>query len=185
MSILATLLSNVTGAAAGGVLGGALRLIPEGIKYFDDRDQRRHELEMSKVQMQIDSARAAQQIDLVHAQGSAATDAGKLQLEINAGQAAAAVDAAILKGLDDQIKVQGQLTGVKWVDAVNATVRPFATYLWIGLFSLYKFCLVWIALTTSATLIEFSVRVWTPEDSAMLSGIMTFWFLSREIRYSK
>jgi hypothetical protein len=167
MSILTTLLSNVTGATAGGVLGGALRLIPEGIKYFDDRDQRKHELEMSKVQLQIDAARSAQQIDLVHAQGAAEVDAGEIQ------------------ALIESVKGQSQLTGVKWVDAVSATVRPFVTYGWLILFAVYKACLVRIALGATVSLGDFAAKVWTADDAAIFSGILSFWFISRELAKRK
>ena len=163
MSIISSILGVATSAVGGGIGGAALGLIPEGIKFFDDKDQRKHELEMTRVQLDVDKARASQQIDLVHANAEVATDAGELDV------------------LREQIKAQAQPSGVRWVDGLSATVRPFVTYLFTLLYMTYKGLLAYVALAGGATLIAFAETVFTPSDSAIFSGILSFWFITRHV----
>jgi len=148
----------------GGGIGGLLRFVPEIIKFFGDRNDRDHEFRMATLQLQIDQARAAQAIDLVHAQGEAAEMAGQMQAYAEA-----------LKG-------QSQITGVPWVDALNSTVRPFITYWWMILFAVYKLCTIVTLATKTSTLADFAAGIWTDNDWGILSMILGFWFVDRAIR---
>jgi hypothetical protein len=148
----------------GGGLGGLLRFVPEIFKLFTDKRDRDHEYRMTELQLQIDQARATQGIDLVHAQGAAAIDAGEMQAYIEA------------------IKGQGQITGVPWADALNATVRPVITYWWMALFTLYKTCLIIAACLAWTTLDDFIAKLWTVQDAGILAMLLGFWFVDRSIR---
>ena len=151
----------------GGGIGGLLRFVPEFMKFFSDKNDRDHEFRMSQLQLQIDQARSAQAIDLVHAQSQAAELSGQMQAYVEA------------------IKGQSQLTGVKWVDAVNATVRPFITYWWMILFTVYKVATISVAWSTTITLADFASKIWTDNDWGILSMILGFWFVDRAIRKSQ
>jgi len=148
----------------GGGIGGLLRFIPEIIGFFKNKQDAEHEYRMSQLQLQIDQARSAQAIDLVHAQGESAEMAGQMQAYAEA-----------LKG-------QGQITGVPWVDAVNATVRPFITYWWMILFTVYKMSTVISVWSKATTLQDFASGIWTDNDWGILSMILGFWFVDRAIR---
>lgn len=163
LSSLASVIGNFGGAAIGGIGGAAMRLVPEGIKFFDDREQRKHELAMTKVQLDIDKARSEQALDLAHVQGEAADHAGNL--------------AALL----ESIKAQAQPTGVKWVDALSATVRPLTTYWIFGIYSVYKATVIWGAWRVAESFEKFGALMWTPDDVVMLSGVLSFWYVSREM----
>jgi hypothetical protein len=140
-------------ALLGGAFGGLLRLAPEVLKLWNAKQDNAHELEMTKLQMQIDQARSAQAIDAVHAQGEVAA---------NTGEMAAYVEA---------IKGQSVMSGVKWIDAVNQSVRPFLTYWWMLLFTAFKIDqLMRVGLT------------WGDNDWLVLSAILSFWFVDRAIR---
>lgn len=162
----------------GGGLGALLRFVLEIFKLFSEQKDRDHEFRMTQLQLDIDKARAVQQLDLVHAQGDVAMQAGEMEAYVEA------------------IKAQAQPSGVAWVDALNASVRPVVTYWWMALLSAYKLIMfviasveIYIALQAAHTLAEavpllgaFVNKVWTPDDGAILAMILGFWFVDRAIR---
>lgn len=157
--MLTTLLTLLSGG-----LGGLLRFVPEVFKLFTDKRDRDHEYRMTLLQLDIDKARAQQNIDLVHAQGDVALNTGEMQAYAEA------------------IKSQGQMTGVKWVDALNQSVRPIVTYWWMTLFTVYKICLIVAACYWWTSLGDFVSKLWTEHDSGVLAMLLGFWFVDRAIR---
>lgn len=148
----------------GGGLGGLLRFVPEILKLFTDARDRDHEYRMTQLQLDIDKARAVQAIDLVHAQGEVATQAGEMQAFLEA------------------IRSQGQMTGVPWVDALNQSVRPVVTYWWMSLFTVYKVATIVAAARQWTTLDAFLAVLWTSQDAGILAMVLGFWFVDRSIR---
>lgn len=147
----------------GGGLGAVMRLLPEVFKLFTMKRDQDHEYRMTTLQLQIDKARAEQEIDKVHAyQG----------LEAVRGEMAAYAEA--LKG-------QGQMTGVKWIDGLNQSVRPVLTYWWMVLFTIYKVAVLW----STANFAELMKNLWTAEDAGILSMILGFWFVDRAMKYMR
>lgn len=157
--MISTLLSLL-----GGGLGGLLRFVPEIFKLFTEQRDRDHEFRMTQLQLDIDKARAAQAIDLVHAQSEAAQATSEMQAYIEA------------------IKGQGQMSGVPWVDALNQSVRPVVTYWWMSLFTVYKIATIVAACLAWTTLDDFITKLWTVQDAGVLSMILGFWFVDRAIR---
>lgn len=148
----------------GGGLGGLLRFVPEIFKMFTERADRDHEYRMTLLQLDIDKARAAQAIDLVHAQG---------ELAVQAGEMTAFVEA---------VKGQSQPTGVAWADALSASVRPVVTYWWLLIFTVYKICTIVSAANHWSTLDDFVGKLWTAQDAGTLAMILGFWFVDRSFR---
>ena len=149
-----------------GLLGGALaRLAPEAIRLWGAGADRAHELEMTRLQLEIDRARAASQLDLAHA------------------QAAAASDAAELGAIAEALRGQGERTGLAWADALSATVRPVLTYWWcMGLYTAYKAVAVAVAVRSGAPLEAFAALLVTEFDRAAIGSMLGFWFLDRALR---
>lgn len=148
----------------GGSLGGILRFMPEIMKIFTARQDRDHEYRMTTLQLDIDKARAGQAIDLVHAQGEMATAAGEMQAYIEA-----------LRG-------QSRMSGVRWIDGLNQSVRPVCTYWWMALFTTYKVATIISAAYAWTTLDDFVAKLWTSGDAGILSMILGFWFCDRALR---
>jgi hypothetical protein len=147
----------------GGALGAVMRLLPEVFKLFTLKRDQDHEFRMSELQLKIDSARATQEIDKIHANE---------MLEAMRGEMSAYVEA---------IKGQSRLTGNKFIDGLNQSVRPVLTYWWMVLFTVYKFNVIW----NSKTYDEFIINLWTKDDGAILSMIIGFWFVDRAIKWLK
>lgn len=138
-----------------GALGGGLfRLAPEVLNWVDKKDARKHEL-----------ALLDHQIKLADAQG------------------ASAIAVEEVKALAAGAAAQSTQTGVAWVDAVNALIRPIITIWWT------------IVLYTGALIAQFNVLVaegaqyasaivelWGPTEKAIACSIISFWFVDRAIR---
>ncbi len=148
----------------GGVLGGVFRLVPEAIKWLDRKNERDHEIKMFDKQLEADKLRSTQQIAQIHAQGQVA------------------IDAAGMEALTAAIKGQSQMTGVKWIDGMNQSVRPAATYLLILLYLAAKTAGCVGMIQAGQDWKTILITAYSEEDRALLSGILNFWFLDRVIR---
>lgn len=147
----------------GGAVGGIARLAPEVLKFFDRKNERKHELALLDKNTAAEAARAA---------------AGLKEVEAKADSAQMLASLGALKGA---IASQGQLTGVKWIDALNSSVRPILTYLIVGPYAVGKFA-VFLSLVVHGGLAAVSAAlaaVYTPADMAVLAGIINFFFLNR------
>lgn len=148
----------------GGLLGGVTRFAPELLKFFDRKGERAHELSMLDKNLEVDKARA---------QGQLAT----ATLQVDATQFGSSVDA-----LKEAIRVQGQLTGNKIVDGINALVRPGVTYILFGMWTCVKIVSLTHIIQTAPDFEHFVALIplwWTDADQAMLSSVLGFWFLGR------
>jgi hypothetical protein len=157
-------LGNTLITVLGGMSGGLLRLAPEAFKLFDRHNERKHELALGE-----------QQAKLLQLQSNTRLDEVRTQSE--ATQAAQA-----LQALSDSIKAQATPTGIKWVDALSALVRPFWTFLVLGMWASVKVVDVAFATARNLPWEEMRPVVWSAEDAGMLATLATFWFLDRVIR---
>jgi hypothetical protein len=145
--------------AIGGALGGVLRLAPEVLKLLDRKNERKHELDLLE-------------------RNQASTERTEI-LKADSAQVTGAI-AALAEG----IKSQGQLTGVKWVDALNQSVRPVLTYGIVTPYVAGKFLVFVALLWTGSALDAAQVKVaidatYTGADMGLLAGVVNFWFLGR------
>lgn len=147
------------------IFGGALRLLPEILKLMSAKGDQAHELQMTKLQLEIDQARATQQIDLVHTQGAIAADAAEMSAMVEA------------------LKAQGSPSGVPWIDGLSSSVRPVLTYWWcLVLYTAYKAITVMVAIQGGATLAALAQLLVTEFDRMVISSIFSFWFVDRSLR---
>jgi hypothetical protein len=143
----------------GGLGGAVARLIPEALKFFDRKNERKHELALGE-----------QQFNLVKFQGD-----NKLRSEqITADSTQMTAGLAALKSAYENMK-----SGVPWIDGLNQLVRPWITFV---VFHTWLAVKVAAYVTMSNAGIDWTVAVqsmWTPDDQMLLSGIGTFYFLGR------
>lgn len=145
----------------GGVFGGVLRLAPEVFKMFDRANERKHELSMVNAEMEF----------------------AKIRGEIAMRQTEATMTMAEMDAIGEAFKEQSQTAkqGGKIVSAISALVRPFVTYLFVGLYTAVKAASYFIALQQGGEWKEVLVNLWATEDMAILNMILSFWFISRTI----
>ena len=148
--------------------GGVFRLIPFLVDFFKGKRDADHEYRMTELQLKIDQARAAQAIDLANAQAAIALNQGEMDAW---GKA---------------IEAQGKATGIGWIDAISATVRPFLTYYWVvGLYGSAKVIQVVVAFKAGAPLAEFVPILVTEFDRTVIGSMLSFWFVDRALRKAK
>ena len=147
------------------LFGGVLRLAPELLGFFRARDDRAHELRMTQLQLDIDKARAQQQIDLAHA------------------QAAIAADQADMVALVEAVQAQARPSGVPWIDALSSSVRPVLTYWWcVGLYTAYKVIAITLLLQAGTGLAALLPQLVTDFDKSVIGSMFAFWFVDRSLR---
>jgi hypothetical protein len=144
----------------GTALGGFFRLVPEAMKWFERKDERKHELAMFDKQIEAD----------------------KLKGQLAIQQADAQIGVAEIQAIIEATKAQGQLTGVRWVDAINTLIRPLITIWWcIILYSTALACQYFMLLELGYGGMEALLKLWGPEEKSIVSSLLSFWFLDRTI----
>ena len=145
----------------GGLLGGAFRLAPEILKWLDRKGERGHELAMQDKALEFEKLRGAQRMAEIGAAADAAWNTG-------------AIDA-----LKEAVAAEGRQSGVRWVDALSASVRPVITYWFMGLYCAAKTAAFAAAVSAGAGWGEAILHAWTEADQALWAGVLNFWFLGR------
>ncbi len=145
----------------GGLLGGAFRLAPEILKWLDRKGERGHELAMQDKALEFEKLRGAQRMAEISAAAEGAWNSGAIE------------------ALKEAVAAQGRPSGVKWADALSASVRPVITYWFMGLYCSAKTAAFAAAVTAGADWGEAILHAWTEADQALWAGVLNFWFLGR------
>jgi hypothetical protein len=135
----------------GSLIGFISAAFPDLLKIWRDAADRKHELTILEMQM----AQAAQG----HQQ--------RLE-EINA-QADIAESKALYKTY---------YSGIRWVDALNGTVRPVLAYSFFLLYFVIK-CMQFAMVDLADPLPWQIATLWSVEDQAIFAGIISFYFGQR------
>jgi hypothetical protein len=93
--------------------------------------------------------------------------------------AEAAWNVGAIEALREAVTAQGRPSGVNWVDALSASVRPVITYWFMGLYCAAKTAAFAAAVTAGAAWGEAILHAWTEADQALWAGVLNFWFLGR------
>lgn len=162
---LITLVTGGGGAILSALGGGVLRLVPELIALWNKKVDHAHELAMlekqHQLEMDLDKQKQAGRMQELHLQ----TDGAAFLATLDATKAA----------LADQMKA----TGIRLVDALNALVRPLATYYFLACYGIFKVALLMVALR-QVDAWSAIVKVYTVDDLNILFAILGFWFVGRK-----
>ena len=93
----------------GSLVGGAFRLVPEVLRWFDRKDERKHELKMQDKQLEFQKLMGTQKIEEAQVQ----------------------YDTAGIEALKEAIKGQETPSGIRWVDGFSKPMRPLITFQWV------------------------------------------------------
>lgn len=145
--------------------GGILRLIPEWLSIKDKEKARDHEFRMFDLQLEADKLRSKLRID-------------EARVDVEGKEILAEIGA-----ITEAAKAQATQTGVKFIDGLNASVRPVLTYWWcVVLYTINKGVLMYLALKSNPQLSEVAGVVMTDFDAAVVASMIGFWFVDRAIR---
>lgn len=151
----------IGGGLLGSIFGGLFRLAPEVLKWLDRASERKHELEMFKLQTDLEKMRGEYRLEHRY------VDHGIAQLE------------AINSAFEQQGKADAKAW--KWVASLSALVRPGVTYILFFMYVFFKFAMLDYAMLAQADWRTVFMTIWTDQDFGMLMMILTFFFVGRPI----
>jgi hypothetical protein len=156
----------ISSGILGSLFGGLFRLFPEVLKFFDKKNERSHELNMFKLQ----------------------TDLEKLKGEFKVEERYVDYSVAQMEAIKAAAEAEGKIASqsYKWVSALVALVRPVITYTIFGLYVAVKLTFISYGLTVGNDWATVLAKNWTTDDFGILMMILTFHFVGRPIeKYTK
>ncbi|MEM7828196.1 MAG: hypothetical protein QW561_02525 [Candidatus Aenigmatarchaeota archaeon] len=152
----------------GAGLGLAGSLIPELIKIYKDRQDKKHELEIMRMQMEMAKEGHMQRLE-------------EIVTEADVKQA--------LEVYKFAPPEKPEFTGKWWFDILmllayvyNTTVRPTLTYLVIGGYIFFKYAQFQLIMSTQGLDVYQAItKVWNENDTMFVFLVVTFWMGSRQL----
>jgi hypothetical protein len=123
---------------------------------MDDRADRKHQLELMKMQADLQAKGVALDIKKLHAEA----------------------DVAEAKGIYEHDR---SLDGGKFINAMRAAVRPVITYLFFALFISIKVSYLITLINSGNDWTTALPLLWDDETAALFAAIVSFWFGNRAV----
>ena len=155
------MLGILDGGLFGSLIGGLFRLAPEVLKFLDKKNERTHELNMFRLQ----------------------TDLEKLRGEFKVEEKYVDYSIQQLDSIKEAFQEQAQTAKAAgpFVAAVSALVRPGITWALFGMYAAVKAAALVIAFQTGAHWAEVVTKVWDEDDFGLFTMVISFWFVGRAI----
>jgi hypothetical protein len=135
----------------GAVLGFGSSLFPKVLDYFQDRKDKKHELDLLTLQLSKGHQNKIEEINI--------------QADIAESQA--------LYRHDSKLK------GSPWVENLRASVRPIVTYWFMLIFSFVKLCQFYLIAREPGMFLMALEALWDEPTQGIFAAVISFWFGSR------
>jgi hypothetical protein len=155
------MLDILGGGLFGSLIGGLFRLAPEVLKFLDKKNERAHELNMFRLQTDLEKLRGEFKVEEKY------VDYSIQQLD------------SIKSAFQEQAKTA--LSAGPFVAAVSALVRPGITWALFGMYAAVKAAALVIAFQTGAHWAEVVTKVWDEDDFGLFTMVVSFWYVGRAI----
>jgi hypothetical protein len=144
----------------GSLLGFGTSFLPKVMEFFQDKQDKKHELAVMEVQIRQQKELADQKLEAIN------VDADIREIE------------ALQKSM--------QPTGIGWIDGYRASVRPTITYAFFLLFIFVEIS-AYLSLTAAGiSSLDAAELIFSEDIRALFSAVLSFWFGGRAIaRLSK
>lgn len=157
----------------GAILGLLGRLAPEIINFFKGKDENKHELEMLKVQTELEKMK----FEAIKVQGDQRIEEKYVDYSTAEIQAIAEVAKA---------DSQAAKYNYKWVNAAISLQRPYITFFMFNIYVVVKLVLLCYGIYLEDGMVTILSHVWTNEDAGLLSMIVSYLYLNRTLeKYRK
>ncbi|KAF8818423.1 hypothetical protein [Rickettsia endosymbiont of Cardiosporidium cionae] len=135
------------------ITGFISSIMPEVLKYFKDINDKKHELQILSYQMEFSKVRNMHSIE-----------------EIN-----------ISRDIMEQNSLYSNfIPKIKWVDALNSSVRPILAYCFFIIYIVTK-CIQYKAISHNPVF-EIMNIIWSVDDQAIFASIISFYYGQRTFR---
>ncbi len=124
---------------------------PDLLKIWRDAADRKHELTILRMQMEQQAQGHTERLEEINAQADIS---------------------------ETRALYRTYSTGIRWVDALNGTVRPVLAYTFFLLYFVIK-CMQFAVVDLSDPLPWHMATLWSVEDQAIFAGIISFYFGQR------
>lgn len=135
----------------GSLVGFISAAFPDLLKLFRDHQDRKHELTILRLQMEQQAQGHQQRLEEIHVEADIA---------------------------ESRALYKTYYSGIKWVDALNGTVRPVLAYAFFLLYFTIK-CMQFAMVDLASPLPWHMEMLWSVEDQATFAGIISFYFGQR------
>ena len=152
MTLLTTLISFLAGG------------LPKILEFFQDRQDKAHELDIIKMQTERELALAAQGFIAQERIEEIRTDQVALQAQSDTIQAALKHDAKLADGAS------------QWVIDLRSSVRPIVTYIFVLELLIINIVAMWWAVNTGVDFALALDLVFSEDEMTIVSSIVAFWF---------
>ncbi len=136
------------------IAGFISSIIPEVIKFLKDINDKKHELNILQKQIEYSKNNNINNLEEI----------------------------AISRDIITQASLYSTYySNIKWVDALNGAVRPILAYSFFLMYIAVKY-MQYMAIKTSAHLIEYIDIIWSIDDQAIFAGIISFYYGQRTFK---
>lgn len=135
------------------LVGFISSLIPEIMKFFLDKNDKKHEIHLLEQQLKMKK------------------------------QGYTSLDEVISDNSYKEIQAlyKTYQTGICWVDALNGSVRPVLAYAFFAIYTFIKYLQYKVIASSSLTLNDIVNILWCVDDQAIFAGIISFYFGQRAV----
>jgi hypothetical protein len=162
-------------------LGGLLISgLPKLLEYFQNKADQKHELALAAVQTERELALAAAGFAAQARVEEIRTEQVAMQTQAQMAEA----EAEMVKGAQDHDKAVIE-KGSKWIVNYIGTVRPTVTYIFVFelvCINIFLCFYLWTnpgMVSSMDDVLKYADIIFSPDEMAMLGGIIGFWFGSR------
>ncbi|MEY3197355.1 MAG: hypothetical protein RLZZ59_726 [Pseudomonadota bacterium] len=133
------------------IAGFITSLIPEVLRFFKDRLDKQHELQIMEKQIRFSKNPGMRSPEEIY----------------------------MTRDMIEQISLYSTYkTGINWVDALNGTVRPVLAYSFFLMYAAIKI-IQYSYITRTTLLVEYIDVIWSVDDQAIFASIVSFYFGQR------
>lgn len=138
--------------------------LPKLLDFFQDKGDKKHELELARMQMERELQMAERGYQAQARIEEIKTEQVAMETQAQERSAMYAHDIEIGKGAS------------QWVINLRASVRPMVTYLFVLLLIIVDVASIWWAWSSGASFAESIVLIFDSDEMQILASIIAFWF---------
>jgi len=138
--------------------------LPKLLDFFQDKGDKKHELELARMQMERELQMAERGYQAQARIEEIKTEQVAMETQAQERSAMYAHDIEIGKGAS------------QWVINLRASVRPMVTYLFVLLLIIVDIASIWWAWSSGASFAESIILIFDSDEMQILASIIAFWF---------